>query len=164
MASSTVSTTTSRRSFNSPWLRTRRQPGRSASLARFFAGLECRIQRHSGQHHVMLNIMTATVPSGRPAFVEVNSLRRPGQQQSLPCRSQFGSISPLKVSRRHGDLHRHRPHQAEKITVGGKAVDTFTVNSDDKVTFKIPAAAKTGKIVLTTPGGSAASTAVFVTQ
>ncbi len=118
--------------------------------------------------HVVSNtFMTATVPSGETGFVRVNMASGDlVSSKVFRVAPQFGSISPLKG--KAGDTVTFTGTgliQAEKITVGGKAVDTFTVNSDDKVTFKIPAAAKTGKIALTTPGGAATSTAVFtVTQ
>jgi len=51
--------------------------------------------------------------------------------------------------------------QTNALTVGGVKVTAFTKNSDAKVTFIVPAAAKTGKIVVTTPGGTATSAAVF---
>ena len=51
--------------------------------------------------------------------------------------------------------------QAEKITVGGVQVGSFTVNSDTRVTFRVPSGAKTGKIVITTPGGKATSSQAF---
>jgi len=51
--------------------------------------------------------------------------------------------------------------QATKVTIGGKAA-TFTVNSDTKITAKVPLGAKTGqKITITTPGGSATSATTF---
>lgn len=51
--------------------------------------------------------------------------------------------------------------QAEKITLGGTAVTTYTVNSDAKLTTKVPAGAKTGDIEITTPGGSVKSKTAF---
>jgi hypothetical protein len=51
--------------------------------------------------------------------------------------------------------------QAEKITLGGVPVTSFTVNSDQQVTIRVPAGAKTGKIVATTPGGTASNPTVF---
>ena len=51
--------------------------------------------------------------------------------------------------------------QATSITVGGVHVNAFTVNSDQQVTFNVPTGAKTGKVVLTTPGGKATSSTVF---
>jgi IPT/TIG domain len=51
--------------------------------------------------------------------------------------------------------------QTTKVTIGGKPA-TFTVDSDDQVTAKVPAGAKTGlKIIVTTPGGVASSPATF---
>ena len=55
--------------------------------------------------------------------------------------------------------------QTSKVTFGGVKATTFTVNSDTQVTADVPTGAKTGKIAITTPGGTAASPAVFtVTQ
>jgi uncharacterized repeat protein (TIGR03803 family) len=51
--------------------------------------------------------------------------------------------------------------QAANITLGGVKVTSFTVNSDKQVTFTVPAGAKTGKVVITTPGGAATSAATF---
>jgi hypothetical protein len=51
--------------------------------------------------------------------------------------------------------------QTAKITVGGVAVTSYTVNSDSKLTFAVPAGAKSGKIGVTTPGGSTMSTGTF---
>ena len=50
--------------------------------------------------------------------------------------------------------------QTSKVTFGGVAA-AFTVNSDTQVTATVPAGAKTGKIVITTPGGTASSTTSF---
>ena len=50
--------------------------------------------------------------------------------------------------------------QATKVTVGGKA-GTFTVHGDSQITATVPAGAKTGKIVVTTPGGTATSATTF---
>jgi uncharacterized repeat protein (TIGR03803 family) len=51
--------------------------------------------------------------------------------------------------------------QATKVTFGGVAATTLTVNSDTKVTVTVPTGAVTGKIVITTPGGTGASTTNF---
>ena len=50
--------------------------------------------------------------------------------------------------------------QASKLTFGGvKAV--FTVTNDSTIATTVPTGAKTGKIAVTTPGGSASSSATF---
>jgi uncharacterized repeat protein (TIGR03803 family) len=51
--------------------------------------------------------------------------------------------------------------QASKVTFGGVKATTFTVNSDSKVTATVPIGAKTGKIAITTPGGTATSPGTF---
>jgi uncharacterized repeat protein (TIGR03803 family) len=55
--------------------------------------------------------------------------------------------------------------QTSKVTFGGVKATTFAVNSDTQVTANVPTGAKTGKIAITTAGGTATSSAVFtVTQ
>jgi uncharacterized repeat protein (TIGR03803 family) len=51
--------------------------------------------------------------------------------------------------------------QTTKVTFGGVAVTTFTVNSDTQVTADVPAGAKTGKIGITTKGGKVTSKTSF---
>jgi uncharacterized protein (TIGR03437 family) len=50
--------------------------------------------------------------------------------------------------------------QATKVTFDGKSA-TFTVISDTEVTADVPTGAATGKITVTTKGGSATSTTSF---
>lgn len=50
--------------------------------------------------------------------------------------------------------------QTTKVTFN-KVAATFTVNSDSKITATVPTGATTGKVVVTTPGGSATSSASF---
>jgi uncharacterized repeat protein (TIGR03803 family) len=51
--------------------------------------------------------------------------------------------------------------QTSKVTFGGVAASSFTVDSDTQVTATVPTGAKTGKIVITTPGGTASSATSF---
>jgi uncharacterized repeat protein (TIGR03803 family) len=51
--------------------------------------------------------------------------------------------------------------QTTKVTFGGVKATTFTVNSDTQITADVPAGAKTGKIAVTTLGGSATSKTTF---
>lgn len=51
--------------------------------------------------------------------------------------------------------------QTTKVTFGGVGATTFTVNSDTQVTATVPTGAKTGKIGITTPGGTALSATNF---
>jgi uncharacterized repeat protein (TIGR03803 family) len=51
--------------------------------------------------------------------------------------------------------------QASAVKFGGKAATAFTVNSDTQVTATVPTGAVTGKIAITTPGGTATSSTSF---
>jgi len=51
--------------------------------------------------------------------------------------------------------------QTTAVTLGGVKATSFTVNSDTQVTATVPTGAKTGKIKITTPGGTATSTTSF---
>jgi uncharacterized repeat protein (TIGR03803 family) len=53
--------------------------------------------------------------------------------------------------------------QTSAVTIGGGKA-TFTVNSDTQVTATVPAGAKTGKIKITTKGGSATASGTFTVQ
>lgn len=51
--------------------------------------------------------------------------------------------------------------QTTKVTFDGVAATNFTVNSDTQITADVPTGAKTGKIAVTTAGGSASTSAKF---
>jgi uncharacterized repeat protein (TIGR03803 family) len=51
--------------------------------------------------------------------------------------------------------------QTTKVTFGGVKATTFSVNSDTQVTATVPSGALTGKIAITTPGGTATSSGTF---
>jgi uncharacterized repeat protein (TIGR03803 family) len=51
---------------------------------------------------------------------------------------------------------------ATKVTFGGVKATTFSVDSDTQITAIVPNGAKTGKIQVTTPGGTATSASSFV--
>ncbi len=51
--------------------------------------------------------------------------------------------------------------QTSKVTFGGVAATSFTVTNDTQVIATVPTGAKTGKIVITTPGGTATSATNF---
>ena len=50
---------------------------------------------------------------------------------------------------------------ATKVTFGGVSATTFSVDSDTQITATVPTNAKTGKIGVTTPGGTATSSTSF---
>ena len=50
---------------------------------------------------------------------------------------------------------------ATKVTFGGVKAITFTVDLDSQITATVPTGAKTGKIQVTTPGGTATSSGTF---
>jgi hypothetical protein len=51
--------------------------------------------------------------------------------------------------------------QTTAVTFGGVKATTFTVNSDTQVTATVPSGAKTGRIGITTAGGTASSSGTF---
>jgi len=51
--------------------------------------------------------------------------------------------------------------QTSKVTFGGVTTTTFTVNSDTQVTATVPTGAITGKIVITSTGGTVTSSGTF---
>jgi uncharacterized repeat protein (TIGR03803 family) len=51
--------------------------------------------------------------------------------------------------------------QTTAVTFGGVKATSFTVNSDTQVTATVPSGAKTGKIGITTAGGTASSSGTF---
>jgi uncharacterized repeat protein (TIGR03803 family) len=102
--------------------------------------------------HVVSNTyLTATVSSGH---LTSSSIFR--------VTPRLTSFSPVKG--RAGDtltIDGTGLIQAISITIGGKAVSVYTVNADSKLTTRVPTGAKSGKIVVTTPGGKATSSASF---
>jgi uncharacterized repeat protein (TIGR03803 family) len=52
--------------------------------------------------------------------------------------------------------------QTTKVTFGGVKATMVTINSDSLVTAEVPTGAKTGKIIVTTKGGSATSATNFI--
>jgi len=107
--------------------------------------------------------LTAKVPAGETGIVSVTTPSRillsskiyrvtPKIMSLTPISGKVGSSVVIAGS---GLIH------AATITVGGVKVTAFTVNSDKQVTFTVPTGAKTGKVVLTTAGGKATSSAVF---
>lgn len=114
-------------------------------------------------HVVSDTYLTTTVPSGETGFVRVNLASGALlSRQIFKVTPKITGISP--TSGGVGDpvvITGTGLIQAEEITVDGKQVTAFTVNSDKQVTFAVPTGAKTGKVVLTTPGGKATSSAVF---
>ncbi|HUA15541.1 MAG TPA: choice-of-anchor tandem repeat GloVer-containing protein [Verrucomicrobiae bacterium] len=111
--------------------------------------------------------MTTTVPSGETGFVTVETASghltssrlfrvSPSLTGFSPTSGAVGTTLTLTGS---GLI------QMINITVGGVPVSVYTVNSDSQVTTRVPTGAKTGKIVVTTPGGTATRNDVFtVTQ
>ncbi len=118
--------------------------------------------------HVISNtFLTATVPSGETGFLTI-ATGAGNLTSSVPfyVTPQFTGFSP--ESGKAGDIISITGTgliQTINITFGGVKVTQYTVNSDSTLTTKVPAGAVSGKIVVKTPGGSAASTTAFtVTQ
>jgi uncharacterized repeat protein (TIGR03803 family) len=107
--------------------------------------------------------LTATVPSGATTgFVDVTTpggtlksnhtfLVTPTILSFSPASGKIGATVTITGSGLTG---------ATKVTFGGKA-SLFTVNNSSKITATVPTGAKTGKIVVTTAGGTATSATSF---
>lgn len=114
--------------------------------------------------HVVSNtFMTATVPSGETGFVTVTtSAGALTSNKIFKVSPKILSFSP--TSGRAGDsvvVTGSGLVQTQAISVGGVRATSYVVNSDSQATFTVPSGATTGKIGVSTPGGSALSTGVF---
>ena len=108
--------------------------------------------------------LTATVPNGATTgFVTVktpggtlasNKVFRVSPQIKLfnPTSGPVGTVVTITGFSLTG---------ATKVTFGGVKATTFSVDSDNQITATVPTGAKTGKIAVTTPGGTATSKDVF---
>ena len=114
--------------------------------------------------HVISNTyMTTTVPSGETGFVMVTTTS--GRLLS----SKIFRVTPKIIgfnptSGKVGDhitLSGTGLIQTTAMAVGGVRVTAFTVNSDLQITFVVPTGAKTGKVAVSTPGGTAISSETF---
>jgi uncharacterized repeat protein (TIGR03803 family) len=111
--------------------------------------------------------LTATVPSGAETG-SVTVTTPTGQLTSnriFRVTPQFTSFTPPS-----GDVGTAVTitgvslTQATKVTFGGVKATAFTVNSDTQVTATVPTGAVTGKIAVTTAGGTATSTTSFTVE
>ena len=112
--------------------------------------------------------LTAVVPSGATTgFVSILTpgatlksnrkfLVAPANLTFTPTSGPVGTVVTITGTSLTG---------ATKVAFGGVKAITFTVNSDTQITATVPTGAVTGKISVTTPGGTATSTDSFtVTQ
>jgi IPT/TIG domain len=107
--------------------------------------------------------MTATVPSGETGFVTVETstghLTSNAIFRVIPTLTGFtptsGKVGDTVVINGTGLI------QTTNITVGNQRVAVYTVNSDSKLTTKVPVGATTGKIVITTPGNKITISGTF---
>jgi uncharacterized repeat protein (TIGR03803 family) len=108
--------------------------------------------------------ITATVPVGAKTgsvVVEIPSgnLTSSAQFKVLPTIASFSpSSGPVgtPVTIMGSGLT-----QTSKVTFGGVRATVVTINSDSKITANVPTGAKTGKIIVTTKGGSVTSATNF---
>lgn len=110
------------------------------------------------------NYMTVTVPTeGKSGSVVVNmpsgNLTSSKLFKLLPTITSFmpsqGPVLTVVTITGTGFV------QATKVSFGGVAATSFTVNSGTQITATVPTGAKTGKIAVTTKGGSATSKGTF---
>src|SRR5208283_5789237 len=118
--------------------------------------------RPASFHVVSDTYLTTTVPAGETGVVYVTTASgvlfsnrifkvTPALKTMAPTSGAVGSSVVLTGT---GLI------QATNITVGGVKVTDYTVNSDLQVTIQVPAGAKTGKIAVTTLGGTASNPTV----
>jgi uncharacterized repeat protein (TIGR03803 family) len=108
--------------------------------------------------------LTATVPSNaNTGPVTVSTPRgKLSSNQIFRVTPQILSFSPVSgqvgtsVTIKGVSLTR-----TSRVTFGGVVASNFTVDSDSEVTAIVPIGAKTGKIVITTKGGSVTSSGTF---
>ena len=103
--------------------------------------------------------MTATVPSGETGFIAINTSAGTLYSNTVfRVKPQIRSFSPSEAKVGDAEVITGKGLvQTSSITCGGARVTAYTVNSDSKVTFTVPHAAKTGRITVQTPGGTATS-------
>ena len=110
------------------------------------------------------NYVTATVPSGgKSGSVVVNipsgNLTSSKTVKLIPTVTSFtpsqGPVGAVVTITGTGLV------QATKVSFGGVAATSFTVNSGTQITAAVPAGAKTGKIAVKTKGGSASGKGTF---
>jgi len=109
--------------------------------------------------------LAATVPAG--AMTGFVSVATPGgtlkSNQRFRVTPQIASFTPptgivgTSVTITGASLT-----QTRKVTFGGVAATSFTVDSDTQVAAVVPSGAETGKIVINTPGGKARSATSFL--
>jgi uncharacterized repeat protein (TIGR03803 family) len=95
---------------------------------------------------VTATTVSGTLTSSRPFFVT------PVIKSFTPPNGPVGTQVTISGSGFTG---------ATKITFGGMKATTYTVNSGTQITATVPSGAKTGKIAVTTAGGSASSKSTF---
>jgi uncharacterized repeat protein (TIGR03803 family) len=109
------------------------------------------------------NYLVTQVPSGETGFVRVDT-----SQGDLTSNTWFRVAPQITAfsppGGKAGDTVTVTGTglvQATGVTVGGVAATQFIVRSDSIVAFIIPVGARTGKITVTTPGGTVTSRSAF---
>lgn len=108
--------------------------------------------------------LTAIVPSG--ALTGPVTVATPGG--NLTTRRAFRVLPQIKsISPTSGPVGANVQitgasfSQIKKVTFGGVTATAFTIDSDTQITATVPTGAKTGKIGVTGPGGTAVSATTF---
>jgi uncharacterized repeat protein (TIGR03803 family) len=136
--------------------------GFTSSSTVFFNGTKSPTVTVPTQYHG--TYLTATVPNGATTgFVTVTTsggtLKSNKIFRVIPQITSFSPTSgPVGTS---VIIKGISLKQTTKVTFGGVPAPSFTVNSDTQVTATVPSGAKTGKITVTTPGGTATSSGIF---
>jgi len=112
--------------------------------------------------------LTATVPNGAttgPVYVTTSGVTLKSNK-TFRVIPQIKSFSPTSGPVRtvvtiNGESFQASPTGATTVTFTGGVKGTITSVSYTKITVKVPSEAKTGKITVTTPGGTATSVGTF---
>jgi len=109
--------------------------------------------------------LTATVPSGSktgPVVVVIPLTGNLASKQIFRVLPTLQSFTPASGSATTPvTIDGTSLTQTKEVSFGGVVTTSFKVNSDSQIVADVPAEAKTGKIVVTTAGGTTATTTEF---
>jgi uncharacterized repeat protein (TIGR03803 family) len=124
-----------------------------------FAGVQAKFTVSSD------TLLTAAVPVGAttgPVTVVIPTAKNLVSRQIFRITPTLQSFTPASGSATTAvTINGAGLKQTRQVSFNGVITTSFRVNSDSQIVADVPAGAKTGKIAVTTLGGSAVSTTVF---